>query len=51
MQHKSVQLDSVTLVGVLIACAHVVALEEGRCAHQQIIQSSWDSDILLEIIW
>jgi hypothetical protein len=47
MQQESVQPDSVTLVVVLNACAHVVALEEGRCAHQQIIQSSWDSDIFV----
>jgi hypothetical protein len=32
-----VQPDTVTFVGVLNACASVVALEEGRHAHEQII--------------
>ncbi len=45
MQHEGVQPNSVTFVGVLNACASVVALEEGRCAHEQIIQSGWDSDV------
>ncbi len=31
------QPDTVTFVGVLNACASVVALEEGRHAHEQII--------------
>jgi hypothetical protein len=29
---------------VLNACYSIVALEEGTCAHEQIIQSGWDSD-------
>jgi pentatricopeptide repeat protein len=45
MQHEGVQPNSVTFVGVLNACASVVALEEGRRAHEQIIQSGWDSDV------
>ncbi len=44
MQQEEVQLDPVTFVGVLNPCASVVALEEGRCAHEQIIQSGCDSD-------
>ncbi len=39
--------DSVTFVGVLNACASVVAIEEGRCAHQQIIQSGLQSDVFV----
>ncbi len=27
---------------VLIACANIVALEEGKCAHVQIVESGWD---------
>ncbi|CAM6012949.1 unnamed protein product [Sphagnum balticum] len=38
MQQEGVWPDRVTLVGVLNACASVVALEEGRGAHEQIIQ-------------
>jgi pentatricopeptide repeat protein len=39
MQQEGVQPDSVTFVGVLNACASILALEEGRCVHQDIIQS------------
>jgi pentatricopeptide repeat protein len=44
MQHEGVQPDPVTFVGVLHACASVLALEEERCAHEHIIQSSCESD-------
>jgi pentatricopeptide repeat protein len=37
--------DSFTFVVVLIACVSVVAIEEGRSAHEQVIQSGWDSDV------
>jgi len=37
--------DSFTFVAVLNACMSVVAIEEGRSAHEQIIQSGWDSDV------
>jgi pentatricopeptide repeat protein len=47
MQQEGVQPGRVTFVGVLNACASVVALEEGRCAHQQIIQSSLESDLIV----
>jgi pentatricopeptide repeat protein len=33
--------------GVLNACASMVALEEGRCAHEQIIQSGLESDVFV----
>jgi pentatricopeptide repeat protein len=36
------QPTPVTLVGVLNACASVLAIEEGRSAHEQIIESGWD---------
>ncbi|CAM6030174.1 unnamed protein product [Sphagnum balticum] len=44
MQLEGVQPNPVTFVGVLNACASVVALEEGRNAHEQIIQSGFESD-------
>ncbi len=34
-------------MGLLNACARIVALEEGRCAHEQIIKSGWDSDVFV----
>jgi pentatricopeptide repeat domain-containing protein 1 len=47
MQWDGVQPDSVTFLGVLKACASVVAIEEGRCAHEQIIQSGLELDIFV----
>jgi len=47
MQWDGVQPDSVTFVGVLKACASVVGIEEGRCVHQQIIQSGLESDVVV----
>ncbi len=44
MQQEGVQPDSVTFVGVLNACASVMALEEGRHIHERIIQSGCESD-------
>jgi len=44
MQQEGVQPDPVTFVGVLNACASAVTLEEGRHAHEQIIQSGFESD-------
>jgi pentatricopeptide repeat protein len=37
MQQEGVRTDSVTFVGVLNACASVVALDKGRLVHEQII--------------
>jgi hypothetical protein len=39
--------NSVTFVGVLNACASVLALEEGRCVHHEIIQSGWELDVFV----
>jgi pentatricopeptide repeat protein len=36
MQQEGVEPDSVTFVGVLNACASIVALEEGRHVHEHI---------------
>ncbi len=41
------QPNSITFVGVLNACASIVALEEGRCVHEEIIESEWDSDVFV----
>jgi len=45
MQCEGLQPDHVTFVGVLNACASVVALEEGRCIHEQIIQWDCEADV------
>ncbi len=47
MQQEGVQPDFVTFVGVLNVCASILALEEGRCVHQQIVEFGWDSDMSL----
>ncbi len=39
------QLKYVTFVAVLNAFASLFAIDEGRFAHEQIIQSGWDSDV------
>ncbi len=44
MQQEGVHPDAVTYVGVLNACVSIMALEEGRCAHEQIIQSGYELD-------
>ncbi len=38
---------SLSFVGVLKACASMVAIEEGRCVHWQIIQSGFESDMFV----
>jgi hypothetical protein len=48
MQQQDVRPDSVTFMGVLNACASVAALEEGRCVHEQIIESGWDLDAFVQ---
>jgi pentatricopeptide repeat protein len=48
MQLEGVPPSPVTFVGFLNACASVLALEEGRCAHEQIVQSGCESDIFVQ---
>ncbi|KAH8960126.1 hypothetical protein BDL97_06G115300 [Sphagnum fallax] len=47
MQPVAVRLVPVSFVGVLNACAGVLALEEGTCAHKQIVDSGWDLDVFV----
>jgi pentatricopeptide repeat protein len=47
MQQEGVQADTVTFLGLLDACASIVALEEGRCGHEQIIQSGCKPDVFV----
>jgi pentatricopeptide repeat protein len=44
---QGVQPNSITFVGVLKACASIVAIEESRCIHEQIIKSGLDSDVIV----
>jgi pentatricopeptide repeat protein len=39
--------NSVTFVGVLNACASVIALEEGRCVHHHIVRSGLESEVFV----
>jgi hypothetical protein len=48
MQHEAMSPDKFTFVQVINACASMVALEEGRCVHQQIIQSGLEFDLFVE---
>ncbi|CAM6003174.1 unnamed protein product [Sphagnum balticum] len=47
MQEEGVQPDAVTFAGVLNACASIMALEEGRRAHERIIQSRCESHVFV----
>ncbi|CAK9193163.1 unnamed protein product [Sphagnum troendelagicum] len=48
MQQEGMRPNSVTFVGALNACTSVLALEEGRCVPQQIIQHGLESDVFVE---
>jgi hypothetical protein len=45
MQLEGVQPVSVTFLGVLNACASMIALEEGMCVHHHIVQIGLESDV------
>jgi pentatricopeptide repeat protein len=45
MQLEGVQPASVTFLGVLNACASVIALEESMCVHHHIVQIGLESDV------
>ncbi|CAM6042113.1 unnamed protein product, partial [Sphagnum compactum] len=47
MQQEGVQPNPVTFVAVLNACASIVAIEEGRRAHEQIIHSGCEADVFV----
>jgi hypothetical protein len=47
MEEDCVKPDPVTFVGVLKACASVLAFEEGKCAHQHIIHSGCEFDVCI----
>jgi hypothetical protein len=47
MQQEDTWPDPVTFVGVLNTCASILALEEGRRAHEQIIQSGCELDVFV----
>ncbi|CAK9272582.1 unnamed protein product [Sphagnum jensenii] len=47
MQREGMQPDAFTFVGVLNACAGIMALKEGRCVHEQIIQSGCESNLFV----
>jgi pentatricopeptide repeat protein len=42
-----VQPNSVTFVGALNPCASLLALEKGRCVHQQIIEHGLEPNVFV----
>jgi pentatricopeptide repeat protein len=44
---EGMEPNPVTFLGVLNACASVMALEEGRSVHEQIIRSGCESDVFV----
>jgi hypothetical protein len=51
MQHGSGQPVPETFVGMLNACANIIALEEARCSHEQIIKAVVHLLPLWRIAW
>jgi pentatricopeptide repeat protein len=47
MQQEGLQPDFVTFVGVLNACASILALEEGRYIHHEVIESGLELDVFV----
>ncbi len=47
MEQEGGQPNPVTFVAVLNACASIVAIEEGRHAHEQIIHSGHEADVFV----
>jgi pentatricopeptide repeat protein len=47
MQQQGVRPNSVTFVGVLNVSVSMVAIKEGRCVRQQVIECRWDSDVFV----
>jgi pentatricopeptide repeat protein len=47
MKLEGVEPNHVTFVAVLNACASVMALEEGRHVHEEIIQCGFESDVIV----
>jgi pentatricopeptide repeat protein len=47
LQHKGVEADPVTFLGVLNVCTSVGALEEGKHVHEKIIQCGFESDVFV----
>eukprot|EP01018_Ginkgo_biloba_P032702 Gb_11925 [translate_table: standard] len=48
MQAMNMKANSVTVVSVLPACAHLAALQQGKSIHDYIIRSGFESDISVE---
>eukprot|EP01018_Ginkgo_biloba_P020813 Gb_00194 [translate_table: standard] len=47
MQLACVTPNSVTMLSVLQACSSLGALQQGKCIHNYVIRSSFDSDVFL----
>ncbi len=44
---RKVSSQPITFVGVLNSCASLISLEEARCAHKQIIERGYESNVFL----
>eukprot|EP01018_Ginkgo_biloba_P037424 Gb_17094 [translate_table: standard] len=45
MQLAGVKPNSITIVGLIPACAHLGALQQGKCVHEYTIRNGFDSDV------
>eukprot|EP01018_Ginkgo_biloba_P025793 Gb_04079 [translate_table: standard] len=48
MQSADVKPNCVTIVSALSACAHLAALQQGKCIHNYILLNGFDSDVSVE---
>eukprot|EP01018_Ginkgo_biloba_P005831 Gb_35190 [translate_table: standard] len=47
MQQSNVKPNSITMVSVLLACAHVGALQQGKWIHEYIIANGFETDVFV----
>jgi hypothetical protein len=47
MQVQGIKPNSITIVSVLPACAHLLALEQGKQIHGYAIRSGFESDVVV----
>ncbi len=50
MQQAGMSPNRFTFLPVLNACTSLRAIEEGRCVHEEIIQSGYESDVVVGLI-
>eukprot|EP01018_Ginkgo_biloba_P019414 Gb_16546 [translate_table: standard] len=47
MQLQNMKPDSFTMTSILLVCAHLSVLQQGKCMHSYIIKSGFESDVVV----